>query len=97
MKMPQTGGDDKAETTKVDDEKLQSQWTGIERLPTFERINTALFCRRDEQGKRRETLQVMDVSKLENLDRHLFIDDLIKHVENDNLLLLQKIKKRIDE
>ncbi|KAL0874148.1 hypothetical protein Bca101_023853 [Brassica carinata] len=97
MKMPQTSGDDKAETTKVDDEKRQSQWTGIERLPTFERINTALFCKRDEQGKRTETLQVMDVSKLENLDRHLFIDELIKHVENDNLLLLQKIKKRIDE
>uniref|UniRef100_M4D8I8 Uncharacterized protein n=1 Tax=Brassica campestris TaxID=3711 RepID=M4D8I8_BRACM len=39
----------------------------------------------------------MDVSKLEDLDRHLFIDELIKHVEDDNLRLLQKIKNRIDE
>uniref|UniRef100_A0A1J3CBG8 ABC transporter G family member 42 n=1 Tax=Noccaea caerulescens TaxID=107243 RepID=A0A1J3CBG8_NOCCA len=90
--MHQTGGD-------VDDgEELQSQWAAIERLPTFERITTVLFCERDEQGKTSERQrQVMDVSKLEDLERRLFIDKLIKHVENDNLRLLQKIKKRLDE
>ncbi|CAH2079073.1 unnamed protein product [Thlaspi arvense] len=106
--MPQTGGDDKAETIELelasrngdggdDDEKLQSQWADIERLPTFERITTVLFSKTDEQGKRRSRLQVMDVSKLEDLDRRLFIDELIRHVEIDNLRLLQKIRKRIDE
>lgn len=90
--MHQTGGD-------VDDGKeLQSQWAAIERLPTFERITTVLFCERDEQGKISERQrQVMDVSKLEDLERRLFIDKLIKHVENDNLRLLQQIKKRLDE
>ncbi|KFK23133.1 hypothetical protein AALP_AAs61551U000700 [Arabis alpina] len=101
--MPQTGGDAKEvefayrnNENGDDEEEVQSQWASIERLPTFERINTVLFCKRDEQGKRRERRRVMDVSKLEDLDRHFFIDELIRHVENDNLRLLQKIRKRID-
>ncbi|KAL0890311.1 hypothetical protein Bca101_014294 [Brassica carinata] len=93
MTTPQIVGD---ENGNVDDVEVRSQWAAIERLPTFERITTALFWNRDEQGKRNER-RVMDVSKLEDLDRHLFIDDLIRHVEDDNLRLLQKIKKRIDE
>ncbi|WZZ75304.1 hypothetical protein YC2023_086674 [Brassica napus] len=93
MTTPQIAGD---EIGNAGDEEVRSQWAAIERLPTFERITTALFWNRDEQGKRNET-RVMDVSKLEDLDRHLFIDDLIRHVEDDNLRLLQKIKNRIDE
>lgn len=84
------------ENGDIGDEDVRSQWAAIERLPTFERITTALFWNGDEQGQRKER-RVMDVSKLEDLDRHLFIDDLIRHVEDDNLRLLQKIKKRIDE
>ena len=93
MTTPQIAGD---ENGNVGDEEVRSQWAAIERLPTFERITTALFWNRDEQGKRNER-RVMNVSKLEDLDRHLFIDDLIRHVEDDNLRLLQKIKNRIDE
>ncbi|KAL0738241.1 hypothetical protein Bca4012_014451 [Brassica carinata] len=81
MTTPQIVGD---ENGNVDDVEVRSQWAAIERLPTFERITTALFWNRDEQGKRNER-RVMDVSKLEDLDRHLFIDDLIRHVEDDNL------------
>ncbi|CDY63360.1 BnaC07g50020D [Brassica napus] len=68
-------------------------------LRDYQRLKGSLllcFGNGDEQGKRNER-RVMDVSKLEDLDRHLFIDDLIRHVEDDNLRLLQKIKKRIDE
>ncbi|CAN6878213.1 unnamed protein product [Brassica oleracea] len=93
MTTPQIAGD---EIGNAGDEEVRSQWAAIERLPTFERITTALFWNRDEQGKRNER-RVMDVSKLEDLDRHLFIDDLIRHVEDDNLRLQQKIKNRIDE
>ncbi|XP_013595042.1 PREDICTED: ABC transporter G family member 42-like [Brassica oleracea var. oleracea] len=93
MTKPQIAGD---ENGNVGDEEVRSQWAAIERLPTFERITTALFWSRDKQGRRNER-RVMDVSKLEDLDRHLFIDELIRHVEDDNLRLLQKIKNRIDE
>ncbi|KAH0995007.1 hypothetical protein GBA52_018871 [Prunus armeniaca] len=45
----------------------------------------------DSEGKR-----VVDVTKLRALERHLFIEKLIKHIENDNLRLLRKIRNRID-
>ncbi|KAL0659096.1 hypothetical protein Bca4012_079681 [Brassica carinata] len=93
MTKPQIAGD---ENGNVGDEEVRSQWAAIERLPTFERITTALFWSRDKQGRRNER-RVMDVFKLEDLDRHLFIDELIRHVEDDNLRLLQKIKNRIDQ
>ncbi|CAL9225463.1 unnamed protein product [Arabidopsis halleri] len=99
MAMSQTDGVEFASRNNLensDDDELRSQWVAIERSPTFERITTALFCKRDEKGKRSER-RVMDVSKLEDLDRRLFIDELIRHVENDNRVLLQKIRKRIDE
>ncbi|KAK4835862.1 hypothetical protein QYF36_015451 [Acer negundo] len=74
------------------------QWAAIERLPTFERLKSSLFDEEDEgnlvdgKGKR-----VIDVTKLGALEQHLFMEKLIKHVEHDNLQLLQKIRKRIDK
>uniref|UniRef100_A0A7N2L6W5 ABC-2 type transporter transmembrane domain-containing protein n=1 Tax=Quercus lobata TaxID=97700 RepID=A0A7N2L6W5_QUELO len=73
------------------------QWAAIERLPTFERLRSSLFDNNgdvggtDNKGKR-----VIDVTKLGAQERHLFIEKLIKHIEHDNLLLLRKIKNRID-
>ncbi|RYR31600.1 hypothetical protein Ahy_B01g056429 isoform C [Arachis hypogaea] len=75
------------------------QWGEIQRLPTFERITSALFDVHDSIGTSREVKgrQVVDVSKLGAQERHLFIEKLIKHIENDNLRLLQKFRKRIDK
>ncbi|KAI8028254.1 Pleiotropic drug resistance protein 3 [Camellia lanceoleosa] len=80
----------------VDDE-CALQWAAIERLPTFERLRSSLFdendgSKVDAQGKR-----VVDVTKLDALERNMFIDRLIKHIENDNLRLLHKQRKRIDK
>ncbi|CAK7326243.1 unnamed protein product [Dovyalis caffra] len=73
----------------VDENDLQ-QWATIERLPTFERITTALLDEVDDgttgnkqagaKGKR-----IVNVAKLGAQDRHMFIEKLIKHIENDNL------------
>ncbi|GLT31126.1 hypothetical protein SLA2020_058870 [Shorea laevis] len=65
------------------------QWAAIERLPTFERLRSSLF----DQNKGK---QVVDVTKLGDLERHLFVEKLIKHIELDNLKLLRKIRNRID-
>ncbi|XP_061351458.1 pleiotropic drug resistance protein 3-like isoform X2 [Gastrolobium bilobum] len=70
-------------------------WAEIQRLPTFERINSALFDVHD--GMETKGKQVVDVSKLGAQERHMFIEKLIKHIENDNLRLLQKLRKRIDK
>lgn len=72
-------------------EEIQLLWAAIERLPTFRRIQTSLIDDDDELKKR-----VVDVSKIGCEERRVFIDKLIKHIENDNLQLLQKLRERID-
>ncbi|XP_076900742.1 pleiotropic drug resistance protein 3-like isoform X4 [Bidens hawaiensis] len=42
-------------------------------------------------------MKVVDVTKLLAPERHMFIEKLIKHIENDNLRLLQKLRKRTDK
>ncbi|KAK9192465.1 hypothetical protein WN944_003157 [Citrus x changshan-huyou] len=74
------------------------QWAEIERLPTYDRLKASLFDVNgngnlvDNQGK-----HVIDVTKLGALERHVFIEKLIKHIEHDNLQLLRKIRKRMDK
>ena len=71
----------------------------IERLPTFDRLKSSLFNKENVEenfeidGKRKK---MIDVTKLESLERHVFINKLIKHVANDNLRLLQRIRNRVD-
>ncbi|KAL9427096.1 hypothetical protein AB3S75_033814 [Citrus x aurantiifolia] len=74
------------------------QWAEIERLPTSDRLEASLFDVNgnrnlvDNQGK-----QMIDVTKLGALERHVFIEKLIKHIDHDNLQLLRKIRKRMDK
>ncbi|KAL5769502.1 hypothetical protein ACOSP7_013656 [Xanthoceras sorbifolium] len=74
------------------------QWAAIERLPTFERLKSSLFDK-DDDGNLVESIgkRVIDVTKLGALERHLFMEKLIKHIEHDNLQLLWKIRKRMDK
>lgn len=80
------------------DAQYAVQWEAIERLSTFERLKSSLFDKGDDgseldgEGKR-----VVDVTKLGAMEKHVFIEKLIKHIENDNLRLLRKIRKRIDK
>ncbi|KAG2407357.1 Pleiotropic drug resistance protein [Vigna angularis] len=75
------------------------QWAELQRLPTCERITSALFDVYDgmETYEKSKGKQVVDVTRLGAQERHMFIEKLIKHIENDNLLLLQKLRKRIDK
>ncbi|KAI3810520.1 hypothetical protein L1987_20136 [Smallanthus sonchifolius] len=82
-----------SEITSVNDDETEEnllQWAAIDRLSTFERLRSSLFD--EEDGKK-----VVDVTKLLAPERHMFIEKLIKHIENDNLRLLQKIRKRTDK
>ncbi|XP_010529759.1 PREDICTED: ABC transporter G family member 37 isoform X2 [Tarenaya hassleriana] len=80
------------------DADLALQWAEIERLPTVKRLRSSLVDYENgsgdevnDKGKR-----VVDVTRLGAEERRLMIEKLIKHIENDNLKLLQKIRKRID-
>ncbi|KAK6937217.1 Plant PDR ABC transporter associated, partial [Dillenia turbinata] len=79
------------------DDELQLQWAAIERLPTYERIRTSLFHHQNPiDGKEDKQKRVTDVTKLRALERHVFIDKLLKQIEEDNKQLLQKQRERTD-
>ncbi|KAJ4721526.1 Pleiotropic drug resistance ABC transporter [Melia azedarach] len=83
----------------ADNSEYASQWAEIERLPTFERLKSSLFDKNDDDRNATEDKgkKMIDVTKLEALERHTFIEKLIKHVKDDNLCLLWKIRDRIDK
>ncbi|KAI3904334.1 hypothetical protein MKW92_045038 [Papaver armeniacum] len=84
---------DVGECVEDQDESVALQWAAIDRLPTFTKLRTSLFYDGvDVKGKR-----VIDVTKLGPVERHMFIEKLINHIENDNLRLLQNIRERIDK
>jgi len=100
-----------ADSFVEEDKELQSKWAAIEKLPTFKRIKTSFVDITQEEGasssSARETVEkfgawrssskrVVDVTKLGAVEKRLFIDRLIKHIENDNLQLLQKLRERMD-
>ncbi|KAH7835709.1 hypothetical protein Vadar_029098 [Vaccinium darrowii] len=70
----------------------------VYRLPTSEGLRSSSL--NENQGSKVdiERKRVIDVAKAGALERQpSIVEKLIKHVENDNLLLLQKIRKRIDK
>ncbi|XP_004508092.1 pleiotropic drug resistance protein 3-like isoform X2 [Cicer arietinum] len=90
-----------ADSFVEEDKELQSKWAAIEKLPTFKRIRTSFVdeITQEESGsrwQRSSSKRVVDVTKLGAVDKRLFIDKLIKHIENDNLNLLQKLRERME-
>ena len=91
-----------ADSFVEEDKELQSKWAAIEKLPTFKRIKTSYVdvsqeeeggsSSKDADGSKR----VVDVTKLGAVEKRLFIDKLLKHIENDNLQLLQKLRQRME-
>jgi hypothetical protein len=84
------------ESDAADADQDALQWAAIERLPTFERLRSSSFDK-DHVDDHNKGKQVLDVSKVGDVERHVVIEKLIKHIEHDNLLLLQKIRNRIDK
>ncbi|KAJ6432161.1 hypothetical protein OIU84_019417 [Salix udensis] len=89
-----TGLDMDADSIMEEDDEVRLQWAAIERLPTFKRIKTSLLEASNAEGD--DGKRVTDVTKLGAAERRLFIEKLLKHVENDNLRLLQNLRERID-
>ncbi|PIA34582.1 hypothetical protein AQUCO_03700103v1 [Aquilegia coerulea] len=76
------------------DDENTLQWEAIERLPTFEKLRSSLVDSCEVGNKEKK---VTDVTRLRPLERQIFIEKLIKHIEKDNLRLLQKLRQRVDK
>ena len=73
-------------------------WAKIERLPTSKRVNKSLVDRKllNDSKEKKAGMRMVDVTKLGAVEKHMFIDELLKEIEEDNLRLLKKQKERID-
>ena len=100
-----SGLTDKADSIIEEDEEAQLRWAAIEKLPTFKRLRTSVLDIGSSHDHDQESSgskecggekKVVDVTKLGAVERHLFIEKLIKHIEHDNLRLLQKLRERVD-
>ncbi|KAI6672615.1 hypothetical protein NL676_000521 [Syzygium grande] len=72
------------EGRRREDDELELQWAAIKRLPTFRRLRTSVLDRK-----------VVDVAKLGDSERRVFVDGLLSKIEEDNLRLLQKLRQRL--
>ncbi|KAK1374084.1 ABC transporter domain-containing protein [Heracleum sosnowskyi] len=79
-------------------ENQQSQqWAEFSKFSTFKHSRSSSFDEDNKNTPDAKRMQVVDVTKLDALERHMLIEKLIKHAEHDNLQLLQHIKKRMDK
>ncbi|CAL5330004.1 unnamed protein product [Camellia sinensis] len=90
--MAQLVGNDEIESLRVELAEIGRSliWGHLENL------RSSLFDENDGSNVDAQGKRVVDVTKLGALERNMFIDKLIKHIENDNLRLLHKLRKRID-
>ncbi|RVW41598.1 Pleiotropic drug resistance protein 3 [Vitis vinifera] len=86
-----------ARSYKEKDDEVDLQWAAIERLPTFERVRTSLFGHHGlNDGKEELGKRVIHVTKLGALECNVFINKLLKKIEENNHQLLQKLREGMD-
>ncbi|KAJ3686419.1 hypothetical protein LUZ61_015583 [Rhynchospora tenuis] len=90
----------------IDEEALR--WAAIERLPTYNRLRTAIFKsvvdgdggggeeREDRGGAMKFAHREVDVRKLGMEERQDFIERMFRVAEEDNEKFLRKFRERID-
>ncbi|CAI9101371.1 OLC1v1038677C1 [Oldenlandia corymbosa var. corymbosa] len=77
------------------DDEEAVQWAALQRLHTGQRIRSSLFDVINEDGQSSSRRRVVDVTRLDSRERHLFLKKLIPNVQHDNLKLLRQIRTRL--
>lgn len=89
----------------VDDDEEALRWAAIERLPTYNRVRTAILSSSteadaDDDGRPlrqgQQQFKEVDVRKLGVGERQEFIERVFRVAEEDNQRFLQKLRNRID-
>ncbi|CAD6336580.1 unnamed protein product [Miscanthus lutarioriparius] len=87
----------------VDDDEEALRWAAIERLPTYNRVRTAILSsstEADDDGRPlrqgEQQFKEVDVRKLGVGERQEFIERVFRVAEEDNQRFLQKLRNRID-
>lgn len=78
---------------EVDDEEAL-KWAALQKLPTYDRIRTAIMKNVGADGK--VSQEEVDVRNLSHEDRQQIISKLLRVTEEDNERFLLKFRERID-
>ncbi|KAJ0980005.1 hypothetical protein J5N97_015479 [Dioscorea zingiberensis] len=85
---------DDAHGSQMEKDESEQRWASIERLSSFQRLRLSLMEEFGVGGEAKN-MKVVNVTKLTPLERKMFADMLLKNVQMDNLLLLEKINERL--
>lgn len=83
----------------VDDDEQSLQWAALEKLPTYDRLRTAIvrMAVESDGGERRYEHKEMDVRKLGASEKQDFIKRVLRVTEEDNSRLLSKLRHRCNK
>ena len=86
----------KGSSFRVEDDEQALRWAAIERLPTYDRLRTAILKSAvdGEDGERRFEHREMDVRKLGASEKQEFIKRVLRVAEEDNQRLLRQLQRR---
>ncbi|XP_024544542.1 pleiotropic drug resistance protein 1 isoform X1 [Selaginella moellendorffii] len=79
------------------DEEDAFKWASLEKLPTYNRMRTALLpspADDDEAGKFKHN--EIDVTRLQGQERRILVQRIFRVAERDNERMLRKLRERID-
>ncbi|XP_006652070.1 ABC transporter G family member 34-like [Oryza brachyantha] len=74
-----------------EDDEEALRWAALQRLPTYERVRTAILPSPTTEG-----LGVVDVQRLGRQERRALLERLVRVAEDDNERFLLKLKERIE-
>ncbi|KAK8939886.1 ABC transporter G family member 42 [Platanthera guangdongensis] len=77
------------------DEEVRRQWPAIERLPSLVRLRSSLF-RHGTAGGGKAEMRVVDVARLDAVERRRFVDNFIRDVVQDNRRMLEMQRERLE-
>lgn len=96
-----TRGRSRGSRSGVDDDEEALRWAALEKLPTYDRLRTAILRSAAEpagepgEARRQYHHKEVDVRKLGVAERQEFIDRVFKVAEEDNGRFLEKLRDRI--
>ncbi|XP_057834764.2 ABC transporter G family member 36 [Cryptomeria japonica] len=85
----------RSQRQRIDDDEEALRWAALEKLPTYDRLRTAIMqsvVEEDDVTLHKE----VDVRKLGFTERQMFIERLFRVAEEDNEKFLRKLRNRID-
>ncbi|KAJ7294134.1 hypothetical protein O6H91_19G003400 [Diphasiastrum complanatum] len=80
---------------REEDDEEALKWAAIEKLPTYDRLRTAVL--KNVAGDGKVSVEEIDVRNLGFADRQHFIDKILHVTEEDNERFLLKLRDRIDK